>query len=132
MASVPAGTPPAPSPEDTAAARASTTVLRAVSSALDRVGDALVRADVDGLLTLERELEAVASGLARLPRLGPADGTACRLELERARTALARCRRLGASMRLVARSTEALRAGAYDRSGAVSPRARVGGWEAKG
>lgn len=70
-------------------------------AALDGLGDALARADLEALLASE---PAVAEALDAVAGVRPHPGDAAtRREIERARTALLRCRRLGASLADVAR-----------------------------
>lgn len=66
-------------------------------TALEDMADALVEGSLDRLLACEARLEAA---LAQLPRHGlPNEArAAARAEIEAARAALARCRRLGLSL----------------------------------
>jgi hypothetical protein len=99
------------------------TAIGQLSSTLDRIGDALVSVDVDALLAAEASLAPALSALAVLESISDPEATvaACR----RARTALLRCRRLGASFSNIAHSFS--RVGSlgdgYDRVGAYVPSA---------
>lgn len=67
--------------------------------ALDRLGDALGRADLDALLACEPDLGAALDAVVRS---GPANAAALAREADAARQALLRCRRLGTNLREVA------------------------------
>ena len=88
-----------------------------LSRALNRVGDALVAIDGEGLLAAEVDLSAAAASLAVDP--DPADRRAVLDAVRRARYALLRCRRLGASLAGVSRAMGRVGrvAGGYDRAG---------------
>ena len=66
--------------------------------ALEHTADALAHARLDGLLTGEAVLDDALGNLAPLPGLSPAERAVVRDELERARGALLRCRRLGSAL----------------------------------
>jgi len=89
----------------------------ALCRALDRVGDALVAVDGDALLAAEVDLSTATASFASRP--DQRDRGAVLEAVRRARFALLRCRRLGASFAGVARSMgQAGRvADGYDRAG---------------
>jgi hypothetical protein len=67
--------------------------------ALERVGNALGSADLDGLLDAERHLELAVRRLGSLARTASqADREALRLEIRGAGQALIRCRALGGAL----------------------------------
>jgi hypothetical protein len=91
-----------------------------VRKALEHTAAALTAADLDGLLRSEGDLELALKALAAPPALPPEDRQALRQELDAARTALLRCRRLGGALLDVVRlSLDAQgRTPAYGRPGA--------------
>lgn len=97
--------------------RTATAVASQLCAALTRVGDALAGVDADALLAAE---EALGQAVAAAAIAGDAADRKAALEaVRRARAALMRCRRLGASFSGVARAMG--RAGqvvdGYDRAG---------------
>ena len=66
--------------------------------ALEHTAGALAQARLDGLLTGEAVLEEALASLMPLQGLSPAERAVVREELERARGALLRCRRLGSAL----------------------------------
>jgi hypothetical protein len=102
-----------------------------LSHALGRVGDALVAVDGDALLTTEVDLSAATATLASSP--DAEDRRAVIEAVRRARFALLRCRRLGASFAGVARAMGRVglvadgydRAGGYVESAGVHPSVQV-------
>jgi hypothetical protein len=66
--------------------------------ALERTADALAEARLDSLLAGEAELEDALARLAPVQGLSAEERAVVRDELERARGALLRCRRLGSAM----------------------------------
>ncbi len=66
--------------------------------ALTQVADALAAPSLDALLAGESAVEAALANLPSLAGLGANERARVRLELERARAALLRCRRLGAAL----------------------------------
>jgi len=105
--------------KDDPAATSSATVVAVdrLSHVLNRVGDALVSLDGDVLLSAEAELSAATSSLVVGPDAG--DRRAVIDAVRRARVALLRCRRLGASIGGVSRAMGRVGrvVGGYDRSG---------------
>jgi hypothetical protein len=77
-------------------------VVAPLVAALEHTADALVHADLDRLLTCEAEIAAALSTL-RVQGLAPDVRGAVFPDVERARTALARCRRLGLALNEFAR-----------------------------
>jgi hypothetical protein len=92
---------------------------RRLHEALERTAEALRRADLDGLLRSEGELELALRPLGMPSGLSPADRRALRAQVGDARRALRRCRRLGEAYLDFARlSLEAQgRAPSYGRAG---------------
>ena len=77
-------------------ATAATAELR---GALDRLALAMSKADLDGLLAAENDLELGLRRLSLAPRTEPGtDREALRLEIRAARQALDRCRALGGAL----------------------------------
>jgi hypothetical protein len=74
-------------------------------TALEAVADTLGRADMDGLLAAEQALESALADCARLAAAGGPAPAALRPEIDAARRALMRCRRLGASLGDFARAS---------------------------
>ena len=110
--------PAAPDPVVESAAR--------LCETLERIGDALVALDVQTLLETEETLGRL---LAALATEGPAHDPAALAPLvKRARQALVRCRRLGASFASVARVRLPLSTGiaTYNRAGGFAERAVSG------
>lgn len=66
-------------------------------AALDELADALSAGSLDRLLACEARIDA-ALGAFALPEPGPNHDPAVRADIESARTALVRCRRLGQSL----------------------------------
>jgi len=66
--------------------------------ALTQVADALASPGLDALLAGEAAVESALANLPSLTGLGADERARVRLELERARAALLRCRRLGAAL----------------------------------
>ncbi len=66
--------------------------------ALEGAADALVQANVDGLLASEGALEFALAELPSLADLGADERAAVRSELEAAQRALLRCSRLGSTL----------------------------------
>ena len=92
---------------------------------LDRTGDALVAVDTEALLAIEAEISGAVAELAVVTEVG--DRPAFLAAARRARAALLRCRRLGASFSGVARALGQIgRASEYDRSGGYSASAGSG------
>jgi hypothetical protein len=67
-------------------------------TALDQAADALVSADLEALLVSESEIEQALAQLPALTSSTVEDRADVRMELERARRALIRCRRLGTAL----------------------------------
>lgn len=67
--------------------------------ALERTATALARPKLETLLASESAIEAALSSMPALDELPADERLAVRRELERARGALLRCRRLGTSLR---------------------------------
>ncbi len=89
--------------------------IEALTTALTRVGDALVAVDADALVAAE---DALAASLSALSGIGDAgDRAAAMAACGRARVALLRCRRLGVSLATAMRA-EAPVPDAYTRVGA--------------
>ena len=92
-----------------------------LSNALDRIGDALVSLDTEALLAAEASLVPAMSALDAMESISDPEAAvgACR----RARTALLRCRRLGASFSHIARAFSGVGSlgDGYDRAGAYVP-----------
>lgn len=102
-----------------------TVVAERLRDALTRVGDALVRVDVEGLLEAESELSLAVAAAASTGR--PEDRLAARSAIRDARAALLRCRRLGNAFSSLARGLT--RAGrpseGYTRAGSYADGARA-------
>src|SRR5438132_2975434 len=77
----------------------------ALRQALDQVGDALASPNLEALLKGEAAIEGALAQLPAAADGSPEERARLRVELERARTALLRCRRLGASLMDFARVT---------------------------
>jgi hypothetical protein len=92
--------------------------LDQLCDALNAIGDALADLDLDRMLAAEPQLRDSMAALTAVPLA--ADKAAVKAGCDRARTALLRCRRLGASFSRAARSLTgaATAADAYDKSGA--------------
>lgn len=73
--------------------------------ALTQVADALAAPNVDTLLAGETAVESALADLPNLNGLSADERARVRLELERARAALVRCRRLGAALTEFTRSS---------------------------
>ena len=67
-------------------------------SALEASADALASPTVDGLLAAELAIEGALAELPPLDQAAASDRALARAELERARAALLRCRRLGSAL----------------------------------
>jgi hypothetical protein len=65
---------------------------------LEAAADALATADLTALLATEAAIDAALADLPSLDGLVPADRAAVRAELDAARGALLRCRRLGSGL----------------------------------
>jgi hypothetical protein len=78
--------------------------LQDAARALTALGDALVTANLDGIVSVEPQLEAVARALGELSA-SPAERGALLPEIRRARLALTRARRLGAGLALFGSAT---------------------------
>ena len=78
--------------------------LQDATQALTALGDALVRADLDGVVNVEPQLEAVARALGALSA-SPAERSVLLPEIRRARLALTRVQRLGAGLALFSFAT---------------------------
>jgi len=110
-------------------------VARQMRTALNRAGDALVNARLDGMLDAERML---AAAVAMWPQAMPAglDRGELRREMQGIRPALERCRRLGLALSAFANascSATGLGRG-YDRTGVAQARAIPqvrAAWEAR-
>lgn len=74
--------------------RAATAVVR-LRVALERTASALAQPDVERLLAGESEIEVALAELASVYSLSDEDRDGVRVEVEAARRALLRCRRLG-------------------------------------
>lgn len=92
--------------------------LDQLCEALGGIGDALADIDLDRMLAAEPQLRDAMAALAATPAI--ADKAAAKAGCERARAALLRCRRLGATFSRAARALNgATTVGdAYDKSGA--------------
>jgi hypothetical protein len=92
-------------------------------SALEQAAAALASPQLDTLLACEAAIEEALADLPPLEALDPAERTFVRGELDRARAALLRCRRLGSSLGEFIRLTfEAQgRSTGYGRTGLVYP-----------
>jgi hypothetical protein len=90
-----------------------------VCEALEELATVLGRADLDGLLAAEAELESAAADVAMLASLPMEQRRALREEAEAARRALMRCERLGSSLTGFARASLEARGAAvgYDADG---------------
>jgi hypothetical protein len=75
------------------------TAVANLRAALEQTAAALASPHLDALLAGEVAIEAALSALPPLGELPAAERVVVRRELERARGALMRCRRLGTSMR---------------------------------
>ena len=78
--------------------------MQDATRALTALGDALVTANLEGVVSVEPQLEAVARALGELSAL-PAERTALLHEIRRARRALTRVQRLGAGLALFSFAT---------------------------
>lgn len=114
-------------------------VVSRVRQLLDGIGDALVAGRVDHLLATEAALADAVDTLSRLPASisSSHDLTArepLRAELCACRVALARCRRLGASLQALASATLVAdgRSGGYTREGEAAVIAPARHLEARG
>jgi hypothetical protein len=74
------------------------TAVARLRAALERTADALVRPQLDSLLTSESEIELALAGLPPINTLSADERQAVRVEVEAASRALLRCRRLGAAL----------------------------------
>lgn len=79
----------------TACAEPALDAVQRLREALEEAAGALAAADLDGLLNGEARLELAAAQAPALSDLVALDRTALRRELERTRSALLRCQRLG-------------------------------------
>jgi hypothetical protein len=77
--------------------RAAAAALR-LRVALERTAAALARPDIEGLLAGESDIEVALAELPAVYSLSDEERRAVRLEVEGARRALLRCRRLGAAL----------------------------------
>jgi hypothetical protein len=112
-----------------------TDVVSDVRRLLDAIGDALVEGQVDALLAVERELGAAVHRLAALEAgVAASDRGTVRAEIEAARGALTRCRRLGSMLERLALSalSDQPRSGAYTRTGRAAPLSPIVTLEARG
>ena len=78
--------------------------LQDATQALTALGDALVTANLDGIVSVEPQLEAVARALGELSA-SAAERAALLPEIRRARLALTRVQRLGAGLALFSFAT---------------------------
>jgi hypothetical protein len=78
---------------------------------LERIGDALVSVDADALLETEETLARLLTTFDAASAECPADADALKARIERARSALVRCRRLGACFTSIAGARLRLRSG---------------------
>jgi hypothetical protein len=78
--------------------------LQDATTALTALGDALATANLDGIVSVEPQLEAVARALNELSAT-PAERAALLPEIRRARLALTRVQRLGAGLALFSFAT---------------------------
>ena len=69
-----------------------------LSEALERAAAALASPNLEALLACEADIEAALAALPPVTTFVPEERPAVRAELERARAALLRCRRLGAAL----------------------------------
>jgi hypothetical protein len=94
-------------------------VLGRLREALDQVANALAAANLEQLVAAEASLATVVAELPAIQRSTPADAATMRTEIDRARNALMRCRRLGTSLGEFARLSLRLHAlgSGYDRTG---------------
>lgn len=76
---------------------AAVTATASLRQVLDDMVDALAHADLDRLLTCERQLEAAVARL-KFPGSAPGEHAAIAAEIARARESLSRCRRLGGAL----------------------------------
>lgn len=95
---------------------------------LDALGDSLARVDLAAIVRAEAELVPLLADLASASSRG-FDTGAGRAEVERARLAIARCRRLGA---IFDRGDAGLAAAAYDDRGHARARQLPRGFTSKG
>jgi hypothetical protein len=102
-------------------------------STLEHLAGALATVDLDALLASEAELAAALAELGDPRLLEPASRMATTRELRSAKSALTRCRRLGATLSDLTRLTLAARGAgpAYGRRGEPRSDLRVHALEAK-
>ena len=79
------------------APRCTTTAVTTLRERLDETADALMHADLERLLACEVHLQAALAALATQSGAS-GDRESLAAELNRAKTSLARCRRLGATL----------------------------------
>jgi hypothetical protein len=79
--------------------------VRSVREALERTADALATARLDALLAAGEELEIALAGVPRTRTSSAAEKAQMRAEIDAARDALLRCRRLGVSLGDFVRAT---------------------------
>ncbi len=101
---------------------------RELREVLEALAAALGRGDASAVLAAEPALQAAVGAVATAGPLSTADRLAAAEELQRTRTALARCRALGAATAdLTGVTLDVLGgAGSYSRHGAGQPRAPRG------
>lgn len=101
---------------------------RELREVLEALAAALGRGEASAVLAAEPALQAVVAAAGRAGALAPDDRAATAAELHRARTALARCRAIGAATaELTGVTLDVLGgAGSYNRHGAGQPRAPRG------
>jgi hypothetical protein len=78
---------------------------RRVREALEQTASALANARLDDLLTAGEALEVALAQIPRTERMTPAEADRLRSEIDAARIALLRCRRLGVSLGDFVRAT---------------------------
>jgi hypothetical protein len=107
-------------------------VLR-LRSTLERLAGALAAVDLEAMLACESDLASAMAGLGDRGLLDPALRAATAHELQIARSALTRCRRLGATLGDLTRLSLAARGAgpAYGRTGETHSHLRVHALEAK-
>lgn len=101
---------------------------RELREVLEGLAAALGRGDAAAVLAAEPALQAVVAAAGRAGALSPDERAATAADLHRARTALARCRAIGAATAELTGVTQEVLggAGAYSRHGAGQPRAPRG------
>ena len=98
-------------------------LVERLGASLEQVGDALIRLDTDTLLASEVDIARLMDELASVKEASPDERDAVVAQARRARAALLRCRRLGASFAAVARVRLPMCTGGqtYGRAGQFAP-----------